>query len=519
LAVSGGSDEHPFWSVAAIGLVAAGYYWSYAAYGNVTQDEGWLLECSQRVAAGQVPHRDFISIYPAGRYYFFAYVLQWFDGDLVAVRGAWCVLRAAVVALTFAIGRRLMPLPLALAAAGVVLVLPGPWHKTFFPLVPLGTLAALGAWLASGRRVWLVAASLAAGIGVWFRHDVGLLALGTAGLVVLATRIGFRAEGSARRDLWGDLVAVAIPGGVALTGGFVWITLQVGFDEVASQLLWRAFGEGAPNVSRPDVGGLAWWLPRGALGLGLAWLGWTSVRGVSGRWRERDALAWAVALVAVITANQLFRFPEAIRFLQCSPVFQLLWFAALAAAWRALRPVHWGVALVPALIGCGLPLAAVVQVLRGYDLRMPVEYTGAIAVRWQRPQPYALPDGAMIWVDRAWAAEIDFVRAAVDELVPQGDPIAVLGRPAPLYHLTSRSNPTRLIRFDEAATTEPERYAALGAMYRHCRYVVVDERFLRHRGAWWRRPLASVYRVHRRAGALIVLERIERTPTPASGSP
>lgn len=490
----------------AAGLVAAAWYGSYMAFGSITQDEAWLLECATRVQAGQVPHRDFVSIYPAGRYYLFAAVLDAGGGDLLAVRATWALLRAAVVALVLVIGRRIMPLPWAVGAALAVLVLPGPWHKTFFPLVPLAVLAALGVWLESGQRRWLVAAGLAGGVGAWFRHDVGAVALAAAGMLVLADAFGRRRAPS----LPGDVAALVVPALVALVGGFAWIAAQAGAAEVVDQLVWRAFAEGAPSLASNRLG-LSWWLPRLALLLAMIWFGVASRALVRGGWSRREALLWAVALVALVTANQMFRFPVVIRSLQCGPVFWLLWFAA-GAALAARRPQI--AVLRPAAVVCGfgLPALAALRLLGGFPTGMPVEYTGTVAVRFARPEVFVLPGGGEIRVDRAWAGEVAFVTRALRELAPDGGPLAILGRPAAVYHLAGRRNPTRLIRFDDAATTAAERHAALRTLVERQATLVVDRRFLARRGATWAAALPRAFEVRRRRGPLLVLQ-------PRSGPP
>jgi hypothetical protein len=39
-----------------------------APYGDVTPDETWAVFGAERVLAGELPHRDFLSVYPAAHY-------------------------------------------------------------------------------------------------------------------------------------------------------------------------------------------------------------------------------------------------------------------------------------------------------------------------------------------------------------------------------------------------------------------------------------------------------------------
>ncbi|NNE44089.1 MAG: hypothetical protein HKN12_07760, partial [Gemmatimonadetes bacterium] len=150
------------------------WHFSYARYGLVAQDEGWLLHAATRVAQGEVPYRDFLTAYVPGRYYLVAAVLESFGSSLPAVRILFCVLRALVVLLTFLIGLRIGNRPMALAAAVTVAVLPGPWHKTFYTLVPLLTFAPLLRWERTRGAAWLLLAGAVAGAGLWFRQDAAV---------------------------------------------------------------------------------------------------------------------------------------------------------------------------------------------------------------------------------------------------------------------------------------------------------------------------------------------------------
>ena len=120
-----------------LGIAAFAWYASYCRHGDLLQDEGWQLDSALRILGGQLQHRDFHSIYPAGRHYLIAASLALFDESLLAVRLHWCLLDAVSVMLVLAIGRRLMPPGLALAAALTAVALPGPWHKVYYALIPL----------------------------------------------------------------------------------------------------------------------------------------------------------------------------------------------------------------------------------------------------------------------------------------------------------------------------------------------------------------------------------------------
>ncbi len=487
-----------------LALAAAATYGGYAAYGNIHQDEGWLLESSLRVARGEVPHRDFVSIYPAGRFYLFAAVLELFEGELLAVRATWCILRGAVVGLVFALGRRMMPAPFAAAAAVLAWLLPGPWHKTFFALVPLATLAALAAWAGDRRRGWLWLAGALAGVGAWFRHDVGVISFGAAGALVMASWWCERGQ-PRRATAWAlDTLAVTVSGAGLVAVGFVAIAAAAGAGEVAEQLVARAWRESAPPITAG--GRTIALLPWSALALAVALLVQVARRVGGGRWDVPTALTGAVALVAVVTVNQSFRYPEAIRFLQGGPVFYLLWCVAAAGAWRRFGDAPM-LRTAVVVIAAGIPAIGAAAVLAGAPVGLPIEYTGTIAVGWERTQPYVTSTGSTIYVSPEWARSVDFVQRTTAVHLQPGAPLAVIGRPSAAYFLLHRRNPSRLIRFADAAATAAEREAALATLVRECPVVIADGLLLRRRGAWWRRALQRHYAPIERLGPLVAMGR------------
>ena len=80
------------------------------------RDEGYLLYMSARVAAGEIPHRDFVENYGPGVFTATAIPLQLGGGEILAVRWWIAGLKALAVVLGFLIMRRATPLPFALAS-------------------------------------------------------------------------------------------------------------------------------------------------------------------------------------------------------------------------------------------------------------------------------------------------------------------------------------------------------------------------------------------------------------------
>jgi hypothetical protein len=458
-------------------LAALCFYVPLARHGALTEDEGWLLDSAMRVAAGQVPHRDFASIYPAGRYYVAALVLELAGQDVGGLRLYQAVLRAVVVVLTFDLGRRLMPLPFAFGAAATVLLAPGPWHKTSVVLVPLAGLWCFAAWLPRRETRWLVLVGLVAGLGAFFRQDqAAFLLLGAALGVVMHAPLqgrGARAAVAPLLVLGGSAFAAALPGLVLLQSAGA---LRPAVDQVLEELVLRnsapevAFGVGALELRR---------LP--ALPFVLALVGF----GVSLLRRSQTLLC--LATIVFCGAGEVSRSPILVRFLQQGALYALVW-CALAAALRTLalrctRPgtrgllhglwaVSWlGPVVLAAYVTAGLPE-------RGEAL----EYVGSPRLGFVRRTPFEARGGTLYGPpDFALVPElVAHVRAAT----APGEPILALCKLSSLYFLAERPNPTHRTRL----ALEQRRAEELQALGREigdsgCRLVVATH-------ATWQRALA-----------------------------
>ena len=187
------------------------------------RDEGYLFHEIERVARGEVPHRDFRSVYGPLVYAANAPIYRASGGEVLAVRRQLAVLRALAVVAVYAIARQLVGRPHALLAAVLAAAYFGRvlWNLNT-PYAALYTVPTvlLALWLAlhglvRGRHVWLFAAGLASGTGVLFKQSLGLacayglwMALTASGLLSEST--GGRARGRTPiLCLWG-LAAAAI---------------------------------------------------------------------------------------------------------------------------------------------------------------------------------------------------------------------------------------------------------------------------------------------------------------------
>lgn len=182
-------------------------------------DEGLILYGAARVAQGEVPYRDFWSMYGPGSFYVLAALFRAFGETVVVARGFDVASRAAIVVLVFALvaglarreGGANVGFIAALGALGLLIIAPG----YEFPVYPALAFALLA--VAFVRRAveaptrwqaWF-GAGAAAGMAAVFRHDLGAYALGVCCYALVVSR---RVDG-------------AVPGfgrvhGAALAGGF-----------------------------------------------------------------------------------------------------------------------------------------------------------------------------------------------------------------------------------------------------------------------------------------------------------
>jgi len=158
------------------------------------RDEGYLYDNIARVARGEVPHRDFTSLYGPGVFAVNVPLFRLFGPEILPVRFSLAALRAAQVALAFLIASRLAPRRFALLAGGLAIAF---WGKVIWNLnspyaasytIPLGLLALF--WLLRGlerdARGSFLAAGLAAGAGILFKQSLGCVITAFLGLAIVA---------------------------------------------------------------------------------------------------------------------------------------------------------------------------------------------------------------------------------------------------------------------------------------------------------------------------------------------
>ena len=138
-------------------------------------DEGLMGVGAVRVLEGELPYRDFYTIYPPGQFYLLASVYQLLGVSIIAGRMADVVIMGALMVVVFLLVRLLAGE--AMAWVGWVLALcwrvwpPIPISLHPAMLLSMASLLCVILFLQRGGR-WLLHAGLLVGLAALFRHDL-----------------------------------------------------------------------------------------------------------------------------------------------------------------------------------------------------------------------------------------------------------------------------------------------------------------------------------------------------------
>ena len=220
-------------------------------YGSFLADEGYLWYGVQRVLAGDIPIRDFMS-YEIGRYYLSAAVLGLAgDTGLIALRmslGIWMALGLglAVCLIGWAWNERRWTRLLAPALLlGIWMV---PRHKMFDIVVPIVLLFALAKTVADPRQGRFFVLGVAVGVAGLIGQNHGLYALAACGLSIAAT---WREKPPVQS--WLRLL-LSLAGGVIagyLPAIAFWVCVPGYFDALVEALRYMLFEYGGTNIALP----------------------------------------------------------------------------------------------------------------------------------------------------------------------------------------------------------------------------------------------------------------------------
>lgn len=196
-------------------LLAPGLFWG--------PPEGKAIVGGLRVLAGDVPYRDFWTMYAPGQFYLVAGLFQIFGGHVLVQGVAVLLIIAAAAGILLMILRDRLEIPIA-GALPIVAVFVGmqwglsPEMSSYQPLLLCGLLAIgrlLRYFQGEGRK-HLVWAGAWLGVGAWFKHDVAFyLVAGASAAFVVSWRV------AARNRPTGWISPVRAVGTIALISGAV----------------------------------------------------------------------------------------------------------------------------------------------------------------------------------------------------------------------------------------------------------------------------------------------------------
>ncbi|HET6316124.1 MAG TPA: hypothetical protein VFG86_06685 [Chloroflexota bacterium] len=366
-------------------------------------DDGYFAQQAMRIVHGQIPYRDFESLYTPGLAYVHSALFSVLGGPfMLAPRVLSLAFRVTLAALLYVLARPLVRQPLWAALPSAVVLLgfdaaPTRWEP--HPGWPSTVLCVLTAWCAahSGSRRWLIGSGLAAGAAYAFKQNAGAL-------ILLALVLHFRRRAplpllgfAAITLMWLVPLTVAIDGRVERLAPFVGAVNQAGLASPPE-----------PTVAIPVaclIGGILcrgdrrerWYLLAGACLLATQYPRADTVH-----------LAWSAPLLLVVGASVLsrLRLPYALGLLGAAVILCL---PSLRVRFDSVRQASTTLIGVPYANG----------------LRAPAE---------------------------TWADLINIV-AEIQKRTVAGEPIFVYPTSPLLYVLAERPNPTRFDHLNPGAAT------------------------------------------------------------------
>lgn len=427
------------------GLVICGLT---ARRGIQPNDEGLMLQAASRIAAGEVPYRDFWWFYPPGQPYLLAGLWKLSGPSLVDWRVVRVIADATVAVLAWRLAANRAPGWLALLAwlsALLAMAYPSGPHP-----FPIALALALGALLLFQRHpAW--AGVLVGACAAWRIEFAAYLALGLAMAMALNPSAKERDRGLVRAGaaalitalvLYLPVVAMAGPGNswdllirypATEFGDYQGLPFPLAYDgPLNTSSLGGFLSDSLENL-------LVWWLPLAAV-VGFAGACGTLLAGFR---RESD---WAVPATMVFGLGMAHYLVVRADVFHTAPLVVV---GSVLAAWAVaswLRPGRRLPVFRRAVVVAGAVLASISlawAVLEGLDRQW-------LLVR-QPVAQLAAPGAGGVQADPRLARPLGDAVAQARRFARPGQPIYVLGRRADIttsgapifYVLAQRPNPTR----------------------------------------------------------------------------
>jgi hypothetical protein len=512
------------------------FYSLYFDRGMLLADEGTLMHAAQRINQGEVPYRDFYQFYAPGRFYIVAALFKVFGEGFLITRKMWVIVRALIVTLTFLIGGRFMPRRFAVLAPLVVLLIPGPWCKSFYAFAGLLALWATLRYVEDPRQVRLAVAAMTVAVALLLRQDVGTEAGVVLGLAVIL--VGFDRQ---PQSAWKAIVDHAALAGLVVVICLLPVVIYL-WSHSAFAPMWRQVFGWATSYTIANVENtvkrLAWFGGRHfglavmfvAAPLASVWLITSSVLStVRGGMDVKRTQALLVGVMGLVMLVPAYASVGAIRLYQTAPVAWIAvsylicegceavkrWPRVRAAGPRGVRAADLVTYLVVVTVGSAMVLG--VMSIRGMG-QIWTDYSGTITASVRNRTPFVLR-GERVYLNEDKGNALQGLVRFIQERTDDDEPILVFPNQAMLYYLCDRPNRTRFLgtftmRYPEEAQVKEVWLEWVKESRRVApRYVIVNGDFIRSSSRhYFRRVLQKSYRREARFEEMFVFSRIENDP-------
>ncbi len=398
-----------------LGLVTPVYlFYGHSNWLNV-YDEGITVYGAMRVLGGELPYRDFWSVYPPGQYYLLAGLFSLFGPTLLVERTATFMASWGLVGVAYALARRLVGWGEALWTWLGMLLWVGSLRLYASPVPPALVLALCAFLLTSlffarSRMVFLLGSGLLTGLMTLFRHDLGFFCF-FAHALALAAACRLQKDALAL-PRFRPALAVYLAGlALVLVPAAIVLLSYVPAGEVYSQLIHFPLkvvqGYGGlpfPSLFADPLMHFQFYCPLLILTAGLGLL---SSRARSGQWQDDDSTALLLVLMGWTCFRYLLSRTHATHLLpMLVPSLALL-------PWLIRGRSFW---VAPAALALVLtawePLHLKAEVLRATPAR-----AGLV--------PLALPRARGLFLPASQAASYEQAVRAVQACAPAGEKIFV----------------------------------------------------------------------------------------------
>ncbi len=466
-APAGSSRRTALWCLLLVALLSGALTWYQGTRTFNLIDGTYTLEVAWRLSNGEVPYRDFTLVVVPGIYVKQA-VLHRLFGHAAIVGLWWCVFAmAATVLLTFIVLRQIdTPRGLAVVlclvpAVGGNVVRPYVWYDVDAVLLVLSSIGfLLWAERRSGALRHLFCAGFLAVLPLLFKQNLGLAHLAAVTLIVyarwllLSPSFTWRRCGAYHLGVFAGLLVLVMPfwllgalpalvhDTVVLAG-----TLRISMSPLVLLLGYSPLGPGLAKVLGPPWPGVGWTVDFFCSSL-LLWgsaaaLGSTLLLGI-----HRSVVRLLLPLwIGAVGLAGLFALGEASVY-PLLPLLAILLALLHAAADRVVSVRRHASAVVG---GAAVALAAslLAHALSGRELSFYREPFGEVAgFRSERLRGMA--------ASARDARGLDELVVFVDAL-PAGDTVALTPTEEPIYFLTGRRSPLRIVQRLKQSGGDPSR--------------------------------------------------------------